>query len=414
MSSMFQIHKTLLQLCKSRDNYQEWRKQLPDKGLDAITELWIELYDKYWKRFEHATLQLDSLLTLMVQLGYDQDSMDKVASTWDIIKEEPDKESARGITKGLAELKAAHDLGKILIAYEDGEDIALYEECSGILEHLGKQSNLDISPAFDSWADIKAALHSPGKHITFPLSFLNDSMIDAATGCQMILGARPDVGKTSLCAFLAVHMAKQAPSGRTILVLNNESTRYKWMDACYRSAIGMSTMQLKALDDLQVQQKYVKTGVHDKIKVVDIHGFNMHACERLIQKFSPFVVIWDMIDSIRGFESEGREDLALERKYQFARELAVRYDFFSIPTSQLRGSAEGVEFPDKAALAGSKVGKQGACEAILMLGHTNDPTKARERYFGLPKNKFNQAPGARKDCGKVSYFQWEIARFKEV
>ncbi len=126
------------------------------------------------------------------------------------------------------------------------------------------------------------------------------------------------------------------------------------------------------------------------------------------------VVFWDMLDNVRGYEDRGREDLILEAKYQHTRGLAVTYDFLSLPTSQINILGEGLEFPHKGMLKGSGTAKQGACKTILMMGHSLQPNKERERYFGFVKNKYTQKPGARKDCGRAAVFQWEIARFKEV
>lgn len=411
---MFAVHKTLLQLCKHRQLYEEYHEQLPQKGLDAVTRLYIELYGKYFKRFDGDTVQLDSLLTLMAQLEYKQEDIDRVNVTWENIKEEPEENSAKGITKGLAELKAADSLGKILIKYEEGQDIDLYEACSGIVDTLGKQSSLDISPAEDSWKAIEEALYSSGKQVTFPLKCLNNSMVDVTTGTQIIVAARPDVGKTSFCANLAVHFAKIAPDNRPILILNNEGTKYRWLETCYRNALGKTTDQIRSMDDLKREAEYSKIGIKDRLVIIDSHGFNLHRCESIIQQHKPYVVFWDMLDHFRGFDDKSRDDLILEAKYQYTRELSVRYDFLSVPTSQLKLAAEGVAFPPLGSLAGSGVGKQGACEAVLLIGHNLEQGKERERYIGLPKNKFNHKTTARKDCGQTTVFQWEIARFKEA
>jgi replicative DNA helicase len=61
-----------------------------------------------------------------------------------------------------------------------------------------------------------------------------------------------------------------------------------------------------------------------------------------------------MLDNVGGFGAAERTDLRLERLYQWARECAVKYDFLSIPTSQVSVEGEGLAWCDMSMLKDSK------------------------------------------------------------
>ena len=97
----------------------------------------------------------------------------------------------------------------------------------------------------------------------------------------------------------------------------------------------------------------------------------------------------DMIDNIKfpGLRADARTDQVLEAKYQWARELSVKYDAPVIETSQVSTEGAGLQFPEMHMLKDSKTGKQGACDVILMIGRSNDPMLEYQRFLSVPKNK---------------------------
>ena len=114
-----------------------------------------------------------------------------------------------------------------------------------------------------------------------------------------------------------------------------------------------------------------------------------------------------MIDNIEftHIKSDDRTDQALEKMYQWARVLGVKYHFPVIATSQISAEAEqnrnSMMWPSQGMLKDSKTGKQGAADLIIMIGRSDDITSAavrNARFISTPKNKL-----ARKE----SYIQTE-------
>lgn len=413
---MFHIYKTLIQLCKKRTFFQEFERQITAKDLDDTSTLFMEVFQKYFLLFPDETVQLDSLIAMMLSQSYSDEKLSKVSELWPVIQEDPTAGAEYSISKGLAEIKAAAELSGLILQYESGEEVDLYIQATDILDQYGRKIRQDTYAASDRWEHVQHEIADPSKILRLPLTGLQAAISDLTTKEQIIVAARPDRGKTSFCSFLGTAFVAQEQTGRPILVLNNEGSKDKWMATVYRVALGKSKKQLLTENMRKVQEEYDTKIGRDRFLIYDIHGQHIKQCERLIQKHKPFVVFWDMLDNVRGYDDKGkREDQRLEMLYQRARELANEYDFLSIPTSQLSAEAEGKEYPTMDMLAGSKTAKQGACTAIIMLGSSPDPARSRERFISCPKNKFSQEDSKiNKGCYQQVWFEWETARFKEA
>src|SRR5690606_5983362 len=73
--------------------------------------------------------------------------------------------------------------------------------------------------------------------------------------------------------------------------------------------------------------------------------------------------------------------------YQWGRDLAVRHDCPVIATSQVSADGDGHAFPSLSMLKDSKTGKQGAADAIIVIGAKNEAAFENLRFIGLTKNK---------------------------
>ena len=129
--------------------------------------------------------------------------------------------------------------------------------------------------------------------------------------------------------------------------------------------------------------------------------------------FSPGGVIYDMIDHIKGFGGEARTDLMREEMYKWAREKCVKHDCIGLATSQISADGEGLQFPNMSMLKDSKTGKQGACDALIMIGKSNDEGLQGQRFIGLPKNKLRR-DGKAGDPRATVLFNPSIARYEDV
>lgn len=247
------------------------------------------------------------------------------------------------------------------------------------------------------------------------LSCLRNSLRGLRGGDAIIIAARPDKGKTSFIASETTFMAPQLPPDRNILWLNNEGPGRRIIPRIYQAALDLSMSGLKEAfhGGKAVPQFEQLMGRTDKFRVFDIHGKNNYQVEQLIDQNNPGIVIFDMIDNIKGFGDAPRTDLVLEHMYQWAREAAVKYDFASLATSQISADGDNKQFPGMSMLKDSKTGKQGACDAIVMIGSNDDPSLTNSRFIGVPKNKLRRVDG-KADPREEVIFDALHSRYRDV
>ena len=136
-------------------------------------------------------------------------------------------------------------------------------------------------------------------------------------------------------------------------------------------------------------------------------------CSSDLEQHEPALVVFDMIDNIRGFGDSARTDQRLESMYQWAREAAVKHEFAGIATSQISVDGAGMQFPLDHMLKDSKTGKQGACDFIIMGGASDDEGYKNVRFIGVPKNKLRRE-GTDADPKTAVQFKPEICRLEDA
>lgn len=250
--------------------------------------------------------------------------------------------------------------------------------------------------------------------ISFRLGCLNAAMKKLQGGTLGVIAARPDKGKTSFIASEVTHMAPQLKPHQNVLWLNNEGPGRRIVPRLYQAALGKTVTELIAMGSDAIKREYRKAvGRLDRIRVVDVHGFSTGHVEALIENNNAGIVVFDMIDHIRGFQSEARTDLALEEMYKWARERAVKYDMISLAASQISNDGDGLAYPTLGMLKDSKTGKQGQADFQLMLGALNDEGRQTARFISLPKNKLRREGGPGDPRCEV-VFKPSICRFEDL
>lgn len=229
-----------------------------------------------------------------------------------------------------------------------------------------------------------------------------------------IVAARPDQGKTTFFTSEITHMAPQLPDDKNIVWLNNEGSGKRILPRLYQSAIGCTLHELKELRDRgKLRAAYADAvGRTNRIRIHDIHGFNVGQVEAILEKSNAGIIIFDMLDNVTGFQGESRTDLQLECMYQWARERAVKYDAVVLASSQISQDGDGQAFPTQTMLKDSKTGKQGACDFIIMIGAKNEAGYENIRYIGTPKNKLRRE-GMRKDPLATVNLNVDTARYTD-
>ena len=206
-------------------------------------------------------------------------------------------------------------------------------------------------------------------------------------GHLVVIGARPNTGKTSFHASLLASKGGFAEQGAKCMILCNEEA-YDRVGARYLSAATNMSMEEVRQNVTLASTRYKP--IKENIYVKDTTGKDMDWVEAAVKAMNPDIVVLDMGDKFASRTGE-RSDIYLKEAAIHARNIAKQYKCAILWMSQLSAEAEGKIYVDQSMLEGSKTGK--ASEADLMLLISKNPTiegqenEDTQRHLVIAKNK---------------------------
>ena len=206
-------------------------------------------------------------------------------------------------------------------------------------------------------------------------------------GHLVIVGARPNTGKTSFHASTLAGPKGFARQGAKCMILCNEEA-YERVGARYLSAA--TSMSMDEVKANMARAAMLYDEVKQNIFIKDSTGKDMSWVEAIVKAYKPDIVVLDMGDKFAAKTSD-KSDVYLKEATIHARNIAKQYKCAIIWMSQLSAVAEGLVNVDQSMLEGSKTGK--AAEADLMIliaknrvveGMESEDT---QRHLNIAKNK---------------------------
>lgn len=396
------------------------RGLIEEGGVEPITSKLLDDFLTYFKKFDTDVINNDELLFMIKGRSKYFDSPEEAATYKAALaastKDLPESIAA-GIKTVLHEQSYASQLAKDVAAYIKGAEIDLADATQSALTKLKvatRSSDNIMSYCDKDISSILADENDATRGITFRLKALSNSMRPLRGGDFGILAGRVDTGKTSLVCSELTYMAAQVT--QPILWLNNEGPSERIYPRLYQAALGITYPEMIELDRQgKLVSSYLEAINSDdpfKIRIKDVHGLNINQVERVIEELEPSIVVYDMLDNIKGFGNMPRTDLVLEELYKHGRDMAVIYDHVGIATSQVSVDGDGMLYPSMHMLKDSKTGKQGASDFIIMSGYNRDAGESI-RGIGIPKNKLMRY-GAPKDPRCEVLFDAARCRFTDV
>lgn len=221
----------------------------------------------------------------------------------------------------------------------------------------------------------------------FNIPSLTSKVEGISGGHLVIVGARPNTGKTSFHASLIGGPKGFASQGAKCIVLCNEEA-YERVGARYLSAATSMSMEEVKGNYALAASRYEP--VRENINLYDSTGKDMAWVEAIIKAYQPDIVVLDMGDKFSNKTSD-KSDVYLKEAAIHARNIAKQYDCAMIWMSQLSAVAEGKVYVDQSMMEGSKTGK--AAEADLMILISKNPQvegadeQDSQRHLNIAKNK---------------------------
>jgi KaiC/GvpD/RAD55 family RecA-like ATPase len=206
-------------------------------------------------------------------------------------------------------------------------------------------------------------------------------------GHLLLVGARPNTGKTSFHASLIAGPDGWASQGAKCVVLCNEES-YERVGARYLSAATNMTMD-EIRENIALARKRYEP-IRKNLRIKDSTNKDMQWVEAVIKHEQPDIVVLDMGDKFASKTSD-KSDVYLKDAAIHARNIAKQYKCCVIWMSQLSAVAEGKVFVDQSMMEGSKTGK--AAEADLMILISKNPMvegadeQDTQRHLNIAKNK---------------------------
>jgi hypothetical protein len=193
-----------------------------------------------------------------------------------------------------------------------------------------------------------------------------------------------NTGKTTFLASEGTYLAEQLiEKNKDFIWFNNEEKGDKVKIRCYQGAFGITKDEL--LSDIPRWNQEWRRKYRGHFKMIDDAVISRFTIERILKQNNPGCVVIDQIDKITGFQAD-REDIYLGRIYQWARELAKRYDCPIIGICQAGGSGEGKLYMGMDDVASSKTSKQAEADFIIAIGKDHDRPEL-VRGIHIIKNK---------------------------
>lgn len=221
----------------------------------------------------------------------------------------------------------------------------------------------------------------------FNIPSLRRKVEGVSGGHLLLVGARPNTGKTSFHASLIAGPDGWASQGAKCIVLCNEES-YERVGARYLSAATNMTLDEVKSNIALARKRYEP--VRQNIRIKDSTNKDMSWVESVVKQEKPDIVVLDMGDKFATKNSD-KSDVYLKDAAIYARNIAKQYKCCVIWMSQLSAVAEGKVFVDQSMMEGSKTGK--AAEADLMVLISKNPIvegadeEDTQRHLNIAKNK---------------------------
>ena len=317
-----------------------------------------------------------------------------------IRREQPmSAEIAKEVMSKLFQKVVGEEVVNIGFDYVNGEDHTLEP-----LRKLISDYQDDFMPNLKvEWGDITIDTLLQANNVQakwkFNIPSLQRKVEGVSDGHLVIVGARPNTGKTSFHASLVASDGGFAHQGAKCIVLCNEES-YDRVGARYLSAASNMSMEEVKGNYALAATRYKP--VYDNIKIKDSTGKDMNWVEAVVKGYKPDVLVLDMGDK---FASKGSGDshVYLKDAAIHARNIAKEYGCAVIWMSQLSADAEGKIYVDQSMMEGSKTGK--AAEADLMVLISKNPQQVEgaeeqdpERHLNIAKNKLTGGWHGRITC----------------
>lgn len=396
---------TLLRVFADRDTYYKYIEYV-DMGVCSYeVRTLLEAYQSYFQAvkadscisedfytwFIHGHKNLSGSATQAFRLIFENIKTAHPDVVSEIIKKFQERATAKKLEDTLVNGFSVEAVKEILEAHEKSIGINK-SEVDGFIPH-----------------DLVTAIKNTdrAKGFRWRLNVLQEATNGLLKGDLVVIGAGTDVGKTMFALSECTYMARQLKSG-CVLYLNNEQNNDIMALRMTQAVIGQTEAWIRENPE-EAERLYTERlrGDKDRIKFIDIRKKTIKSITQAFKLYAPRLAVIDQADKIQEKNTKREGHLAITDVYNDLRNLAQEYCpilavsqadtsvcFNDFKTGELKYQL----YPHHTQLAGSKIGKPGEADIIIMIGRKADYPNSRGIH--ISKNKYGQA-GVKKEVSFI-------------
>lgn len=262
------------------------------------------------------------------------------------------------------------------------------------------QSDMQQFATIDETEDLDTNLESVladldvGGGLNWRLNCLNKSLGPVIKGQLIVIGARPEGGKTTLLCSEMAHMLPQLPEDGMIAVFNNETHGRVFRLRQMQAVIAWPTKFIEQRTK-SAQEAYDKlVSGNRQVLIKDVHGGSLADVDSVLDKYGDRIklILFDQAGKLNGYEDKNGNNAARLQKLAAHLKMVAAHVAPVVTTWWCSGEAEGEQYIEMDKLNDSKTGVPGEAEIVVTMGHTKKPEDEGTRYINIPKNKSLACP----------------------
>lgn len=223
------------------------------------------------------------------------------------------------------------------------------------------------------------------------LDFLNECVGPIAGGDLVVVAARPETGKTTFITSEVTFMLSQMRPDESVIIFNNEEKGEKVLGRVVQSALGITAADIAA-DVKKAEAEYIRlVGRKDRVRIYNRANMSTYDVDRVLKNGNFKIIVFNVLDKVKGFKDSGNETERLRHLYQWARGLASEHDAVVFVVAQADATAENVKYIYQDQLYNSKTAIQGEADLLITIGAIHGVDD--RRFINLPKNKIPPVAG---------------------
>jgi len=235
--------------------------------------------------------------------------------------------------------------------------------------------------------DLAQLLEDVDGESDFPFDFnlIQENLKGMDRGNLGIIFARPEVGKTTFCCFLASSYIKQKFK---VTYWANEEPAGKIKLRIIQSYFELTRDEM-VMQKVALLERY-RVEIEPYLTIMDSVGTSIEEVDEYAKLNKPDIMFCDQLDKFRISGQYNRGDERLKETYVTAREIAKRNQLLMWAVSQASYDAHDRQFIDYSMLDNSRTGKAGEADVIIGIGKTgSSEVENTMRHICISKNKNN-------------------------